>query len=157
MRAFLAGLIIGVALTVAGVWYYGERNPRTERAKEDMQSAATQTKDYVKEKMDSMDLSTDKIKDELARTGEVIRRKAENAGSDIADAAKDAKITTVIKAKLVASPDLSALSISVSTTEGRVTLSGTVSSPEKIGEAIKLAMGVDGVQEVVSTLQVKEK
>jgi hyperosmotically inducible protein len=76
-------------------------------------------------------------------------------GNKIADATADARITTTIKAKMVADPDLSALSISVSTTDGRVTLSGAVSSPEKIAEAIKLAMGVDGVQEVVSTLQVK--
>jgi len=47
------------------------------------------------------------------------------------------------------------LSISVSTTDGRVALSGTVSSPEKIAKAMQLAMGVNGVKQVISTLQIK--
>jgi osmotically-inducible protein OsmY len=47
------------------------------------------------------------------------------------------------------------LRISVNCTAGRVTLSGTVSSAEDIGRAMVLAMEVDGVREVVSTLQVK--
>ena len=91
----------------------------------------------------------------MTKTGQVVRQKAQNLGHTIADATADARITTEIKAKLVADPDLSALSISVSTTSGKVTLSGSVSSEEKIAKAIKLAMSVDGVQEVVSTLQVK--
>jgi osmotically-inducible protein OsmY len=76
-------------------------------------------------------------------------------GNTITDATADARTTATIKAKLLADPDLSALSISVSTTAGKVTLSGAVTSPEKIAKAIKLAMSVDGVREVVSTLQVK--
>ena len=66
-------------------------------------------------------------------------------------------VTAAIKAKLVASRDLSALNISVSTTAGVVTLSGHVSSPENIGKAVLLAMQTDGVREVISTLQVKAK
>jgi osmotically-inducible protein OsmY len=58
-------------------------------------------------------------------------------------------------AKLAADPDLSVFSISVATTAGRVTLSGTVASPELIGKATALALETDGVREVVSTLQVK--
>ncbi|MGQ9695827.1 MAG: BON domain-containing protein [Thermodesulfobacteriota bacterium] len=56
---------------------------------------------------------------------------------------------------LAADPDLSALSISVSTAAGRVTLSGTVGSPELIGKAVALALETEGVREVVSTLKVK--
>ena len=52
--------------------------------------------------------------------------------------------------------ELSALSISVNTTEGIVTLSGTVSSAEDISKAMLLAMETDGVREVISTLQVKQ-
>ena len=157
MRKFMAGLFLGIVITVAAIWYYADKNSHAHEAKEDIKGAATQTKEFVRDKIDSMDFSTDKIKDELARTGQVVRRKAETVGNAIADATADARITTTIKAKLVADPDLSALSISVSTTAGRVTLSGSVSSPEKIAKAMQLAMGVDGVQEVVSTLQVKDK
>ena len=100
-------------------------------------------------------VSSDSIKDELSRTGQVVRKKAEEVGNKISDATADARITTTIKAKLVADPDLSAISISVTTTDGKVTLSGSVTSPDKIAKAIQLAMAVDGVKEVVSTIQVK--
>jgi|SRR5580704_8053527 osmotically-inducible protein OsmY len=155
MRKFLAGLIIGIVITVAAIWYYGDRNAQAHTAREDLKNAATHTKDYVQDKLDSLNLTPENIKDELARTGKVVRQKAENVGNKIADATADARITATIKAKLVANPDLSALDISVNTTNGRVTLSGTVASPERIAEAIRLAYGVDGVTEVVSTLQVK--
>jgi hyperosmotically inducible protein len=156
MKSFFAGLFLGIVITVAGIWYYADRNSHAHQAKEDLQGAATQTKEFVRDKLDSMNLTPDNIKDELKRTGQVIRRKAENLGNTIADSTADARITTTIKAKLVADPDLSALSISVSTTSGRVTLSGSVTSADKIAKAIQLAMAVDGVQEVVSTLQVKD-
>ena len=102
-------------------------------------------------------LRSEDIKDELARTGQVVRREASEAGQAIADATADARITAAIKAKLLASRDLSALNISVNTTAGVVTLSGFVPSPEHISKAILLAMETDGVREVVSTLQVKPK
>ena len=63
----------------------------------------------------------------------------------------------MIKAKLVASHDLSALNISVNTTAGVVTLSGTVTSHENIAKAMLLAMETDGVKEVISALQVKSQ
>jgi hypothetical protein len=146
---------LGIAITLAAIWYYSDKNAHAHHAKEDLQNAATQTKEFVQDKLDSLNLTPENIKDELARTGKVVRTNFQNLGNKITDATADARITTTIKAKLVANRDLSALDISVSTTNGRVTLSGTVASPERIAEAIKLAYSVDGVQEVVSTLQVK--
>jgi hyperosmotically inducible protein len=155
MKTFMTGLLLGIIVTVAAIWYYADKNPHAHEAKEDIRGAATETKEFVRDKVDSWNLTPDSIKDELARTGQVVREKAAGVGHKIADATADARITTTIKAKLVADPDLSALSISVSTTDGQVTLSGSVSSPEKIAKAMQLALGVDGVQKVVSTLQVK--
>jgi len=151
----MLGLILGIGLTIGAIWYWGEKNGDAHRAKEDLRSAAAQTSESVKEDFKSWNLSPDNIKDELARTGRVVRDKAENLGTKIADATADARITATIKAKLVADPDLSALSISVSTTAGQVTLSGSVSSPEKIAKAMQLAMNTDGVQKVISTIQVR--
>src|SRR5580704_17838929 len=139
MKTFLVGLMLGIALTVAAIWYYSDKNSHAHAAKEDIQGAATQTKEFVRDKMDSLNLTPDNIKDELARTGKVVRTKAQNLGDKIVDATADARITATIKAKLVANPDLSALAISVNTTAGRVTLSGTVATPDRIAEAIKLA------------------
>jgi osmotically-inducible protein OsmY len=151
----LLGIILGIVLVVGAIWYFADqrKDPRAQQMQQSIASGATQMKDSIHSKLDSMDLQT--IKEELARTGKVVRQKAGEAGNAIADATADARVTAAIKAKLVADHDLSALSISVNTTAGRVTLSGTVSSAENIQKAISLAMATDGVKEVVSTLQVK--
>jgi osmotically-inducible protein OsmY len=95
------------------------------------------------------------ISNELARTGRVIRQQAHEAGQVISDATTDARITAAIKAKLVRDPDLSAWNISVNTTDGVVTLSGTASSAANIGKAVFLAVETEGVHQVISTVQVK--
>lgn len=152
---FLLGLIFGIVLVVVVVWYYADQrhNPTAQDAKTRIESTANGMKESVQTNWKN--LRTEDIKDELARTGRVVRQKVQDAGHAVADATADARITATIKGKLLANPDLSALSISVNTTAGRVTLSGTVSSPDKIREAMQLALDTDGVQEVVSTLQVK--
>lgn len=152
---FLLGIIFGIILVVAIIWYYADQrhNPTAQDAKTRIESTANGMKESVQTNWKS--LRTEDIKDELARTGRVVRQKAQDAGHAMADATADARITAAIKGKLLANPNLSALSISVNTTAGRVTLSGTVSSPDKIREAMQLALDTDGVQEVVSTLQVK--
>jgi len=156
MKNFIVGLFLGIVLLIAVIWFYGDKNTHAEKAKDEIKSAAVNTKDFVKDKLDDSNLSTDNIKDELARTGKVVRTKAQAAGAAIADATADARITTEIKAKLLRDPDLSAISISVTTTDGRVDLTGTASSLENIRKAIRLALETDGVHEVVSTLQVKQ-
>jgi hyperosmotically inducible protein len=155
---FLLGLILGVALCGAAIWYYGNRpmHADAQQAGDDLKNAAVQTKDYVQEKADSLNLSTADIKAELARTGAIVRRKASDAGQVVADAAADTRITATIKGKLVGDPNLSALSISVSTTDGLVTMSGAASSPDNIRKAVQLAWDTDGVRGVVSTIQVKD-
>ena len=154
MRAFLA-LFLGLVLGGAAVWFYTtyQGAPRMRTAQETVENAARTTRDAAEEKLRVLHLRSEDIKDELARTGQVVRREAREAGHAIADA----RVTGAIKAKLLASRDLSALNISVNTTAGVVTLSGFVTSSEHISKAILLAMETDGVREVVSTLQVKPK
>ncbi|MEI9960704.1 MAG: BON domain-containing protein [Limisphaerales bacterium] len=93
----------------------------------------------------------------MPRTGKVVRSKTQDIGEKVADAASDARAVTEIKAKYVADPTLSAWNISVGCSQGRVTLSGTVSSPDDIGKAVALALDADGVRDVTSTLEVKPK
>jgi osmotically-inducible protein OsmY len=102
-------------------------------------------------------LDPDSISDELKRTGRVIRDKTSQAGQAIKDATADARVTGAIKAKYVKDPDLSAWDIHISTTDGVVTLSGTVASADLIGKAMELALDTDGARQVISTLQVKPK
>ena len=57
--------------------------------------------------------------------------------------------------ELVGDSGLSAFKIDVDTSDGVVTLSGTVSSYAEIEKAMNFAWETDGVHKVVSTLQVK--
>ena len=156
---FLLALILGVVIGAAAIWFYqdGHHHPRIQSATDQLNSAAKSAGDAIQEKLKILDLRPQDVKDELARTGQVVRRKAKEAGQAIADATADARITGAIKGKLLGNRDLSVLSISVNTTAGVVTLSGTVPSTEAISKAMLLAMETDGVKEVISTLQVKPK
>jgi osmotically-inducible protein OsmY len=158
MKTFLV-LIVGLTIGGAAVWYYGNyrNDPGVRSAGQKVETAAKSARDAATNELQVLHLRPEDIKDELGRTGQVVRRVAAEAGHAIADATADARTTAAIKAKLLASRDLSALNISVNTTTGVVTLSGTVASPEHISKAILLAMETSGVREVVSTLQVKPK
>ena len=155
----LLSFVIGVVVGVAGHWYMMQ--PRTHdmlaSARESMHRSTAEVRDTTANVGDSFNktFDSDKIKDELARTGRVVRDKTSKAGEAVADAAANARITTSVKTKLVADTGLSAFRINVDTTDGVVTLSGTVKSAEDIGTAIKLAMETEGVHRVVSLLTVK--
>ena len=151
MNAFLS-FLLGVLVGVAGHWFFTEPRSKSSvnHATEKVRSGATNLKETLKETFDR-----DKINDELARTGKVIREKASKAGDTISDATANARTTAAIKAKLVQDSGLSAFKIDVDTTDGVVTLSGAVSSHEEISKAIELALETEGVHKVVSTLQVK--
>ena len=156
MKIFLA-LVVGIVVGAAAVWFYHTSRGKSavQAAGEGIVSAGKSARDAVQEKVRVLELRPEQIKDDLARTGRVVRRKARETSQAIADATADARVTTAIKAKLVANRELSALSISVNTTGGIVTLSGTVPTAEAISKAMLLAMDTDGVSEVISTLQVK--
>ncbi len=156
MRVFLA-LIIGVAIGAAAIWYYHTTQGRAQvqSAGEQIQNAAKSAGQTIEDKLRDLHLTTNEIKADLAKAGTVIRTKAQEAGRAIADATADSRITAKIKAKFLADRDLSAWSISVNTTGGVVTLSGTVSSTAAISKAILVAYETDGVHQVISTLQVK--
>jgi osmotically-inducible protein OsmY len=158
MRVLLA-LALGMAVGAAAVWVYSNyrNDPRFQSAGQKVGDAAKSARDTAQNEIQSLHLDPEDIKAELARSGQVVRRAAAQAGQAIDDATADTRTTAAIKTKLVASRDLSALNISVNTSAGVVTLSGFVSSPDDIGKAILLAMQTSGVREVISTLQVKPK
>ena len=168
MRGFFNGLIIGIILGAVGYWFiqkkaneHPEAQQRYEQSaaqlRNNAEDAAHNLSDAMRAKLDTLDLRTDQIKDELARSGQVMRRKADDIGDKAVDAASDARAVTEIKAKYAADSTLSAWDISVSCNQCHVTLSGTVSSPEDIGRAVALALDADGVRDATSTLVVKPK
>ena len=156
MKKVFFSLLLGFGLGAGCVWYYFQQHEQeaAARTQEKMTQSAGRMKEALEEKWS--DLRADSIKEELAKSGKVVRKKALEVGDKIVDATANARITAAIKAKLALDSELSAVSIAVNTTDGVVTLSGTVSSHENIGKAMKLAMQTDGVREVISTLQVKQ-
>jgi hyperosmotically inducible protein len=155
----ILALLIGLGLGAASFYFLG-----SDHGREQLRSTASQidtttkpARDALYGKLQVLDLRSEDIKDELAQTGKVVRRKAREAGEAIDHATADARITAAIKGKLLASRDLSSLQISVNTTGGIVTMSGAVPSAEEISKAMLVAMETDGVREVISTLQVKSK
>ena len=168
MRGFFNGLILGIILGAIGFWFvqkkaheHPEAQQRYEQSAAQLQSnaedAAHNLSDAMRAKLDTLNLSTDQIKDELARDGQIIRRKAVDIGDKAADAASDARAVAEIKAKYAKDSTLSAWDISVSCNQGHVKLSGTVQSPEDVGKAVALALEADGVRDATSTLVVKPK
>ena len=168
MRGFFNGLVLGIILGAAGYWFiqtkareHPDAQQRAETATAQAQTSAGEAgrhlSDALKAKLETLDLRTDQIKDELQRTGKIVRRKAHDLGEQVADAAVDARIVTAIKTKYAADPDLSVWKISVSSDQGHVTLSGTVSAEDNIGKAVALALEADGVRDVTSTITVKPK
>jgi osmotically-inducible protein OsmY len=99
--------------------------------------------------------SASTVKEELEKTGRVIREKTRQAGTAIADATANATTTATIKSKLLQDSGLAAFKIDVDTTDGVVTLSGTVKSHDEIARAVDLAFQTEGVRKVISTLQIK--
>lgn len=158
MRVVLA-LIIGLAAGAGGVWFLGTSHGKSalRSTGEQIESSSKAARDSVQERLRAWDLRPEDVKEDLAKTGEVIRDRARQAGQAIADSTADARITTAIKTKLLTNKDTSALNVSVNTTGGVVTLSGPVNSTEEISKAMVLAMDTEGVRRVISTMQVKPR
>ena len=78
-------------------------------------------------------------------------------GTAAAEAVTDAAITTKVKSKLLADPDVSGLRIDVDTLDGVVTLTGTVSSSAEKTHALDLAGKVENVKRVEDKLTVRPR
>ncbi len=143
----------------AGLWLFTSSAGRSavHTTSASVEAAAQSASEAVQLKLQALDLRPQDIKEDLANSGTVARRKARDVGAALADATADARTTAAIKGKMLASRDLSSLSIAVNTTEGVVTLSGRVASTEEISKAMLLALETEGVREVISTLQVKSR
>lgn len=161
MKTFIIIILFGIIVAWAGTWYFnvGKDNQRLQEAEERVATQIQETGETVNQmlhaRLEAWELRPEDIRQELEEKGEVIRRKARDVGESVSDHARDAQATAVIKIKLADDPDLSAVSISVATTDGKVTLSGTVQSPELIGRAMAMALETQNVREVVSKLAVE--
>ena len=151
MKRAVFFFLLGVLVGAAGFWFL---QPPVDHIVEER--AVGDLRERLIGKLEALDLDADHIRGELERSRTIVRRKAREIGAVASDAAADTRITAEIKAKLATDAELSAWRISVSTTDGRVTLAGSVDSPALIGKAIMLALDTEGVREVASTLIVKQ-
>jgi hyperosmotically inducible periplasmic protein len=166
MRTFFNGLILGIIFGVVAYWFIEKKAREHPEAQQRYEQAAAETasnaavtahsmSDALRAKLDTLDLRADQIKDELAKTGQIFRRKAQDIGEAAVNAASDTRAVAEIKMKYAKDPSLSVWKISVSCNQGHVTLSGTVSSPDDVGKAVALALEADGVRDVTSKIQVQ--
>ncbi len=157
MREFFMGLLSGLLLAAVTGWYWfvGRKTEPVQHAQVKVATEIELMVDKMEAKLDAFELRGSDIKEDLAHTGQVMRRNVRAFGAGVVDATTDTRITATVKAKLIANKELSGWNIAVSTSESRVTLSGTVETHDQIGKAMLVAMETAGVREVMSTLKVK--
>lgn len=143
MKKFLIGFLLGVVAGAALIWYFQRAKTRSELedARDRVTYAAWKAGKSIKE-------FVEEIKVELSRSGQVVREKSAALGNSVSAAT----VTATVKGKLLTESGLRG--VSVETTEGVVTLTGSVASHEDIARAMKLALETDGVTKVVSKIQI---
>lgn len=131
MKKFLLLLLLGILIGALG-WRYYQRayHPTLTQRTGDL---------------------ADRTREAAAGTKQQATSSAKELGGQIGDAS----IITLIKGKYVMDRDLSALAIKVECTNGHVTLTGTVASPELMVRAAGIARQTKGVTEVTARLTVK--
>jgi hyperosmotically inducible periplasmic protein len=79
---------------------------------------------------------------------------AGKAAATVGDFLSDTELTAKIKSKMALDDSVRARRIDVSTTDGVVTLAGTVGSAAEHDQAVRLARNTKGIKEVVDHLKV---
>ena len=162
-RTFFNGLVMGLLIGGLAGWFgHGKwtqpsaanqtASTQADRATQAAGAALFHAGEALKAKSQALNLQPERIRDELARTGAVVRRQSMEIGALAADAAAEAVTTAKVKAALAADPDVSVFDIAVTTNAGQVTLEGTVASEEQIAKAVIITMETEGVDRVTSKL-----
>lgn len=162
---FLFVLAMGVVVGGVLTYYYLKNQRQSEEALEtpaaviqsgnELGEAREAVEAYIDRKLQEWNLDPDELKDELARGGDIVREKSREIGQNLPGGFSDVKVIATIKAKYTLDRELSGWNIIVGCENGHVTLSGKVDSPEQIGRAVVMALDVDGVADVVSSLKVR--
>ncbi len=100
---------------------------------------------------EKVDQAVEKAGDKVEGAKQAIGDSAEKTGEYLDDTA----ITAKIKAAILGDPLLEVAEISVTTTDGVVTLSGDVDSQQSIDRAMEIARSVEDVKSVDNNLVVK--
>lgn len=168
MRIFFNGLMLGLVLGV-GLGWLAHRHwnrPPASAEEERFREQATRAMDAAGEvvfragealraKAEALNLRPEEIREELARTGRVVRRQARELMNQTPSAQADQRVLEEVRKRLSEDETLSALELGVTVSGGHVTLEGKADSEEHIAEAIVLALSVEGVRGVTSNIQIE--
>ena len=99
--------------------------------------------------------TTDRMTADASAAANRAAAKADAAGDTVAAKASDAATTAKVKSRLMAEPGIDSLQIDVDTSNGRVTLTGEVDTPEHKARAKELAGSIEGVSGVTDRMVVK--
>jgi len=143
MKKVLFSFLLGAVAGGAVYWFFQRERTKTQfdETRDRVTYAAWKAGKSIKE-------FVDEIKVELSRYGLVVRENSAAVGRSASATAT----TATVKGKLLTESGLRG--VGVETTEGVVTLTGSVASHEDIARAMKLALETDGVTKVVSKIQI---
>lgn len=102
-----------------------------------------------------IDQVTQDVSSSVANSTEKADKAITKEGKEVSQAIDDTEITAVIKSNFIKEPGLQSLKMNVKTTNGVVTLSGTVDSQDHKDKAEKLSASVKGVKSVKNELKIK--
>jgi hyperosmotically inducible periplasmic protein len=106
------------------------------------------TEEVAEEVGDKTEDVAEEVGDKTEDVGEAVKETAEDVGEKV----EDGSITAAVKMKFANDEVVSASQIDVDTSNGVVTLNGTVESHAEANRAVELAQGVNGVKNVRSNL-----
>lgn len=147
--------------------FIGCANSNIQRSGETIKDATVKTgvaaKDFGRGVTEETAAILEEIKDganvvafEIKEGGILVSKKGEVLIDKTKKEFSEAAITAKIKAKFVKSPKVSALRIGVTTVEDRAILTGKAHCKDEVVEAIKLALSVEGVENVTSLLEIQK-
>ena len=120
-----------------------------------------QVEKNLEETQDALAAGAREVKSAADQAGAAIERGADRVEAEVGPVVRevldDAGVTTRVKAKLMADPEVNAFHIDVDTVDGRVTLNGKVATELQRQEAEQLASRTQGVSSVVNLIQVAGK
>lgn len=103
----------------------------------------------------SVGATAERAGDSAARTADRAGDSISRAAGNVGDAAADAAITAKVKTAFLADSDVKGLKIDVDTSNGVVTLTGTLDARANIQRAEDIAKKIDGVKSVNNKLTAK--
>ncbi|HEY5616847.1 MAG TPA: BON domain-containing protein [Vicinamibacterales bacterium] len=140
IRALLRVVLLLIVVAAIAAFFFGYRIANRDGASEPGAVGTTGTS-----------INVDRARQAGAKVGEAV---AEGA-NEVQRAASDAGLTAKIKSKMTLDDRIDAAAIDVDTSNGVVTLSGSVDAPQQRERAVQLARETDGVTSVIDQLTIQ--